>query len=344
MRALGSFERYMRFWYTFPPNARAEKNDMPIDLRLLRFAQALVEHGSFSRAAEALHVAQPSLSRGIQELESRVGVPLFVRSRMGNEITDVGRVFMEHAEGVLAHSRDLEREVALIKGVGSVEVSVAMGPYVIDTIGTPFALDFARSNPGWRLRVIHSDPVMAVRLMRSSKVDLLVVEASLIHEEDLEVVASLAPLPGHIVVRRGHPLLAKARPTLGDVLDYPYAQVVMLPPRLLKPILDARRSSKRKSDAPFPAIECPTVRMALGVVADSDAFTFSSLGLINDEFASGRVVPLSLRAPWLQSQWSILRLRKRVIPGAVTAAVEAVQRTLADTLHREQQLAALHNG
>jgi hypothetical protein len=51
---------------------------------------------------------------------------------------------------------------------------------------------------------------------------------------------------------------------------------------------------------------------------------------------------LSLRAPWLQCQWSILRLRKRVIPGAVTAAVEAVQRTLADILHRDQQLAALN--
>jgi len=332
----------MRFWYTFPPNARAEKNDMPIDLRLLRFAQALVEHGSFSRAAEALHVAQPSLSRGIQELESRVGVPLFVRSRMGNELTDVGRVFMEHAEGVLAHSRDLEREVALIKGVGSVEVSVAMGPYVIDTIGTPFALDFARSNPGWRLRVIHSDPVIAVRLMRSSKVDLLVVEASLIHEEDIEVVASLAPLPGHIVVRRGHPLLAKARPTLGDVLDYPYAQVVMLPPRLLTPLLSCRRPRMAHAAMPFPAIECPTARMAIDVVAGSDAFTFSNLGLIKDELPSGRVQVLPLQAPWLRTEWSILRLRNRVVPSAVSAAIDAVRNTHAGLLREEQQLRAKH--
>jgi hypothetical protein len=48
-----------------------------IDLRLLRHAQALAEHGSFSRAAEALDIAQPSLSRGIKDLESRVGQPLF---------------------------------------------------------------------------------------------------------------------------------------------------------------------------------------------------------------------------------------------------------------------------
>lgn len=315
---------------------------MSIDLRLLRFAQALIDHGSFSRAAEALHVAQPSLSRGIQELEARVGVPLFIRSRLGNELTDFGRVFMQHAQGVLAHSRDLEREVALIKGLGSAEISVAMGPYAVDLIGTGTALDFARSSPSLKLRVLHADPVAAVRLMRARQVDFLVVESSLIDEEDIEVIDSLAPLPGYVVVRGAHPLRELPTPALADVLDYPYAQVVMLPPRLLTPLLSCRRPRMAHAAMPFPAIECPTARMAIDVVAGSDAFTFSNLGLIKDELPSGRVQVLPLQAPWLRTEWSILRLRNRVVPSAVSAAIDPVRNTHAGLLREEQQLRAKH--
>ena len=100
---------------------------MSIDLRLLRHAQALAEHGSFSRAAEALDIAQPSLSRGIKELETRVGLPLFIRSRSGHEPTDFGRVFLQHAAEVLSQVGDLEREVALAKGLGTGEVAVGLG-------------------------------------------------------------------------------------------------------------------------------------------------------------------------------------------------------------------------
>ena len=70
---------------------------MRFELRLLQYAQALAQHAGFSRAAEALGISQPTLSRGIKELETRVGVPLFHRSRLGNELTDFGRVFMQHA-------------------------------------------------------------------------------------------------------------------------------------------------------------------------------------------------------------------------------------------------------
>ena len=79
---------------------------MSIDLRLLRQAQALAEHGSFRRAAESLKIAQPSLSRGIKELEAIVGMPLFTRSRTGHEPTDFGRVFLQHAHG---RQRDRQR-------------------------------------------------------------------------------------------------------------------------------------------------------------------------------------------------------------------------------------------
>ncbi len=74
---------------------------MDFDLRLLRHARALAEEGSFGRAARALHLTQPALSRSIQELERRTGIQLFDRNKGGVEPTDLGRVFLVHARELL---------------------------------------------------------------------------------------------------------------------------------------------------------------------------------------------------------------------------------------------------
>jgi LysR family hca operon transcriptional activator len=73
-----------------------------MELRHLRYFVAIAEEGSFSRAAEQrLHTAQPSLSRQIRDLEATIGAQLIVRRPRGMELTDAGRVFLEHARGIL---------------------------------------------------------------------------------------------------------------------------------------------------------------------------------------------------------------------------------------------------
>ena len=61
-----------------------------IDLKRLHHLTVLVQHGNFHRAAEALHLTQPALSRSIQALEAHVGAPLLARHRTGVEPTELG--------------------------------------------------------------------------------------------------------------------------------------------------------------------------------------------------------------------------------------------------------------
>jgi DNA-binding transcriptional LysR family regulator len=312
-----------------------------IDLRLLRHAQALAEHGSFSRAAEALGIAQPSLSRGIKELEARIGLPLFNRSRSGHQPTDFGRVFLQHAVDVLAEVGDLEREVALAKGIGTGELSVGLGPYVAEVLGPTCAARFAAAHPGVRLRTMMNDPAVVARLVRARTVDLAVAEASVLEgDEAFEIIAKLEPIAGYVVVRAGHPLIGNAPVEIAHVLDYPFAQVVMLPPRVLKPILAARRPPSVRevvSASPFPAIECPTINFAAKIVANSNAFTFATLGMVQAELERRKIVPL-LEASWIRAEWNIVRLRKRSMSPAMIAFVEEVQRAHSDVLRQEAML------
>jgi len=160
------------------------------------------------------------------------------------------------------------------------------------------------------------------------------------HAGNIDVVTKLAPIQGYIVVRAGHPLTTRAPFNLANVLEYPFAQVVMLPPRLLKPILASRRLAAPRSgtpSVPFPAVECPTLRLATDIVASSDAFTFATLGMVRAELEQRLVVPL-LHEPWMHSEWAIFRLRKRTMSPAMTAFVEELERTHREVLCEEERL------
>lgn len=73
-----------------------------MELRQLRYFVAISEEGSFSRAAERLHVSQPPLSTQIKSLEDELGAPLFERSNRGVSLTTAGAVFYEEVRAVLA--------------------------------------------------------------------------------------------------------------------------------------------------------------------------------------------------------------------------------------------------
>lgn len=79
-----------------------------IDLRLLRYFVAVADEGNFNRAADRLHIAQPPLSRAIQQLEAYVGAPLLDRTSRPLRLTDVGRLLHEQALHIIARMEDVE--------------------------------------------------------------------------------------------------------------------------------------------------------------------------------------------------------------------------------------------
>ena len=79
-------------------------------LRQLQYLKLLAHHGSFSRAAEAAHVTQPTLSAGIQELEKILGAAMVDRNRSGVILTAAGEEVVRRGGAILAQAEDLVRE------------------------------------------------------------------------------------------------------------------------------------------------------------------------------------------------------------------------------------------
>ena len=72
-----------------------------LDLRLVRYFTVVAEHRHFGRAAEALHITQPSLSRQIRHLEQQLGARLLDRTPQGSQLTEAGEVFLPLARALL---------------------------------------------------------------------------------------------------------------------------------------------------------------------------------------------------------------------------------------------------
>lgn len=104
-------------------------------LRQLQFLVALGETGSFSRAAEACHVTQPTLSAGIKELEELFGVPLAERESRGATLTHAGEIAVARASALLADAHALVQSVTCAGALFS-------GPFHLGAIPTiaPFVL------------------------------------------------------------------------------------------------------------------------------------------------------------------------------------------------------------
>ena len=299
---------------------------MSIDLRLIRFAATLAEHGSFTRAADALGIAQPTLSRGIRDLEADIGLPLFTRHRHGVEVTDFGYLFLEQAASVSAQVADLEREVALAKGLHKGELAVGLGPHAAELL-LPHALPrFVSEHPAVRVRIQIDSIEVLGRALRQRALDLVVGESTILEsDESIDVFEPLEPIKAYLFVRAGHPLVAAKDVSLRDVLDYPLVQVSRLSPRVLKPFLEALgASSMTELSLPIPAVDCPTVPFAVDTVLGSNAVMLVSLGMVKRELALRRVVPV-LHEGWMRSNWAFMKLRHRSPSPAATAFLAALR-------------------
>ena len=134
---------------------------MPVTLRQLRYFQALVEHGSFSRAAESVHVSQPALSLQIRELEATLGGPLVERESRGVLLTPLGREAHEQTLRVLDETLLLENMERRLEA-GPLKVAVG----IVSTLA-PYLL------PGILERLHDASPRVEIDILEATGQDLV---------------------------------------------------------------------------------------------------------------------------------------------------------------------------
>src|SRR5689334_13630130 len=125
-----------------------------MELHQLEYLVALAEEGSFTRAAERLSIAQPSLSQQIQKLEKEIGQPLFDRLPRGVTATEAGNSLLGHARRILAEIQDAKRQAResrdAVRGALTIGAIPTIAPYLL-----PEALKvFSSRHPDVQLEMV----------------------------------------------------------------------------------------------------------------------------------------------------------------------------------------------
>lgn len=309
-----------------------------IELRLIEHALAVADEASFALAAQALGISQPALSRSIQSLETQLGVQLFERSHRRIEPTNAGRIFLERARELAIRHTQLTHEMGLLRPGSHTSVSLVVGPYVADLVAAPAIAALAAKFPATQVRLRVDGWVEAIKAVRAREIELAVADCSQVMDDPDLAVLPLGTNQGYLAVRSRHPLLAHRALNLAQVLAFPLVSSGRLPPRVLGPLVHERTQAAAAKEAGFPAILCEQVSVMRTIVAASDAVGMFTLSLIEQELASGALVPLACHLPWLHTQFGVVHRRNRALSPESTALIELIAKAARDLARREEEL------
>jgi DNA-binding transcriptional LysR family regulator len=190
-----------------------------MDLRQLEIFAKVAEMGSFSRAAEALHLTQPTVSEHIRALEDELGVRLLDRLGRGTATTRAGQLLLSYATRILALSREarqaLEGYQGRMRGELVVGGSTIPGEYLLPAVIGRFREKF----PEVSTRLVIGGSQAVVDWVADGRVELGVVGARL-PQRGLEF-HDLSPDEEVVVVPAGHPWQGRAQVTLEDLAREP---------------------------------------------------------------------------------------------------------------------------
>jgi DNA-binding transcriptional LysR family regulator len=185
-----------------------------LDLRLVRYFTVVAGHQHFGRAAAELHIAQPSLSRQIRQLEAQLGARLLDRDQRGTRLTEAGEVFLPRARALL---RSAGQAVAATRAAA--QPSRIIVGYTAGLIVTPAVRNLRHQHPDADVQTLHLEWNQAREALLDHRVDAAVTRLPL-RTGGLNVTI-LYDEPRLLLVPLGHRLAGKESVTLDDIADEP---------------------------------------------------------------------------------------------------------------------------
>ncbi len=146
-----------------------------MELRQLRYFVAIVDHGSLSRAAVVLHVAQPALTQQLRQLEEELGAKLLHRSAQGVLSTDAGKVFYEHAQAILKQVSDARSAVTQSTTRPSGSVTLGLPHSISGALALPLLVAARAAYPEITLQLTEELSGNLAEQLKSGRINLAVL-------------------------------------------------------------------------------------------------------------------------------------------------------------------------
>jgi DNA-binding transcriptional LysR family regulator len=152
-----------------------------MDIRTMQYYLAVVREGTISAAAQTLHVAQPSLSRQMKELEEELGAALFMRGNRKITLTEEGMVLRKRAEEMVRLMQMTEDEISQVKNHVSGSVRIGAGESWSFHYLSRTAANLAEEHPDIRFHITSGDTQDLMDQLNNGLIDFAVIFTDVDH-------------------------------------------------------------------------------------------------------------------------------------------------------------------
>ena len=294
---------------------------MTLNLHHLRVFAAVAQERSFSRAAVALRLSQPAVSKTVQELERQTELSLFDRSGRTPQLTDAGNALFARARELFGIERIAEEELGALRGLERGVLRVGASTTVATYFLPQLLARFHQQHPGVTLRVVSANTRAIARRLLEGRLDIALVEGPVLHER-------ISVIPWRedelvVIAPASHPLVHKRRVRAADLIDEPF--ILREPGSGTRVVAEAALAEHGVH--PGTTVQLGSTEAIKQAVAAGLGLAVVSRAAAADQLALGYIAVIPLRSAAFRRALTELRLKGRS-PSAAAAAFRTAMSTV----------------
>lgn len=296
--------------------------DIGIRFRHLQCFLTIAQFRSVGRAAEALAITQPALSKTLRELEEVLDVRLFDRGAKGMSLTNFGRLFLQHAAASVTSLRHGINNVKAARSGGAAELSIGVLPNAAPQIAPLAVRHFRDKFPAATVHVVTGTNARLLDLLRLGELDLVIGRLAQ-PEQMLEVTFEhLYAERLSVIVRRGHPLASvkSLRPSMFRM--YPWVlptEDTIIGQEIRRYLIDHDVAS------PTSVVETTSAEFGRGYVRETDTLWFVPRGAAELDIKDGTLVELPVNAAGLAGPVGVTTRTGAEMTPAAAAMIQSIR-------------------
>lgn len=299
-----------------------ERLPRQLRMRELRVFVAVLEHRSFRKAAGALHVTQPAVTKAIAGLETLLGVRLFDRVANGVEPTVHGASFAPHARAIFGELRSAALQLDVVSRGASGTLRVGSVPLPASGFLPEALARMIAQQPNVFITMTEARERELADLLRKREIDIAFVRLAHFPAADDLTIDVLFEETLFVLAHRQHELAASLRLTWSEVVDKPW----VMPPTD-SPFLQQVRRSFERADMALPrhCVEAASISMQFGMVLHGSMLAFGMRR--NDRALSLRdsLIRLPVPLPKMTGNIGAITLRGREAPPLAVQLLDQIR-------------------
>lgn len=278
-----------------------------ISLKQLVHLTAIAEQGNMHKAADALGLTQPALTRSLNTLENLLDVRLFDRHSGGMQATPFCLEIIEKCQQVVIDVEDIQRAARLHQNIEAGELNIGVGGGVRELVLRASVPEFVSRHPNIRIKVSEGKHEDLIGELKTRNLDFLLIGLSSFEQSSEIRKETITTLPLSVMARSGHPLQSQKKLSIDQLIRFP-----LVSPAQVGASHTLTAAITRAASEPIrPRVICSDFPTLISVLMCSDALLFSAPCNCEDELRQGALIELDFSHSDLKTELGIIEMSKR---------------------------------